>query len=427
MPDFVIKVENPAVIDGADTLFQAIRIRGSFDTTGTGVGYIPSRCGSVIYTDDNTALQIDFSHFSNENFSIHGVGFVDSSHYPNGTPNTTHPAIIISKGLPDGSAIRYITGNSLRNCAFHGYEKATHWIGRALNEVPSAALLNYIGPTLFDNVNVENCGTAVHMTDCTLNHLWVSNSTWFSMSGQAIKLQKTLTGSGGNFHVTFNNMVFEGIAGLVNTADGLIGTGTPGAGEARNKLVLNSCNREFCGLYGPIGVGGTYQGNPLGSVGNTDIYINGIWTTGAAFGEENLPGLEHGASITSTVRTEFTNDGTGYVFTPELVNVAELASTIPANSNVVYSITASDHPFELELNLTIAGGALGGQCVKAYGQAGGGKWRDVQGVLGTGITVNYADGSTSDAFELDVINGNAFDVSVFFRLTNKTANLVTIT
>ncbi|HBO0439350.1 TPA: hypothetical protein L4B04_005748, partial [Pseudomonas aeruginosa] len=82
LPDGVVRLNSPAVINGSTTLFSSVKIRGTFKTSGVSAGYVVSRVGSLIYTDGNSALDISFNDFRNENFDIRGVAFVDTSFYP---------------------------------------------------------------------------------------------------------------------------------------------------------------------------------------------------------------------------------------------------------------------------------------------------------------------------------------------------------
>lgn len=419
LPDGIVRVDSPAVIVGSTTGFSTVHLEGTFATTATRLGYIPSDCGSVIFTNGNSALDIWFNFFANENFCIRGVGFVDSSHYPAGTPNAPVAAVIIRKGTVDGSNARYITGNVLESCAFQGYVAATEYIGVAAGTVPSAALLNYIGPTTYDRVHVGNCRDAVLLTDSSMNHLWVRDSVWFEMTGYGIRLIKTASGSGGNVRATFDNMVFEGMRGPLNAAGGLSGAGVAGAGEYRNKLVLNSCDREFCGNFGPTEGNGFYSGNPLGYVGNTDVIINGVWTSGLAYGEITLPGVETGGTVSSSVPAQFVLTGSRNL-TPETVNVAEDTFAVSSGGSVTKSVVAGGvGGFGATLTLTIAGGTLGYQTVLLAGQTAGGKLRTVSGALGYGVTVIYTDGASTSLCDVQIGNVTIYDLDVTIRVTNR--------
>ncbi|MFW5186099.1 hypothetical protein ACOANO_29905, partial [Pseudomonas aeruginosa] len=201
LPDGAVRLNSPAVINGSTTLFSSVKIRGTFKTSGVSAGYVVNRVGSLIYTDGNSALDISFNDFRNENFDIRGVAFVDTSFYPPGTPASPNPAIIIRKGNPDGSSNRYITGNVLEDVAFVSYQDPIKTIGVAAG-LPA---YNYVGPTSLNRVYFYRCGTVMHLQDCTYNQLFMNECLLFDISSQAIFLSKTDSGTGGNVVVTFNN------------------------------------------------------------------------------------------------------------------------------------------------------------------------------------------------------------------------------
>ncbi|EKF8170919.1 hypothetical protein O0R66_006655, partial [Pseudomonas aeruginosa] len=330
LPDGAVRLNSPAVINGSTTLFSSVKIRGTFKTSGVSAGYVVNRVGSLIYTDGNSALDISFNDFRNENFDIRGVAFVDTSFYPPGTPASPNPAIIIRKGNPDGSSNRYITGNVLEDVAFVSYQDPIKTIGVAAG-LPA---YNYVGPTSLNRVYFYRCGTVMHLQDCTYNHLFMNECLLFDISSQAIFLSKTDSGTGGNVVVTFNNCVFESIWGIMNTANGLTSS------SMRNTAVFNSCNREFCGLYGPTGGGGDFAGSPLGYVGHTDIMINGNWERGQAFGETTLPAIDPGAVIFASRYVDVIMNG-GQVGSPEYVNVVDVSGTIPASGSLTKTFNVS--------------------------------------------------------------------------------------
>ncbi|WP_416054824.1 hypothetical protein [Pseudomonas aeruginosa] len=330
LPDGAVRLNSHAVINGSTTLFSSVKIRGTFKTSGVSAGYVVNRVGSLIYTDGNSALDISFNDFRNENFDIRGVAFVDTSFYPPGTPASPNPAIIIRKGNPDGSSNRYITGNVLEDVAFVSYQDPIKTIGVAAG-LPA---YNYVGPTSLNRVYFYRCGTVMHLQDCTYNHLFMNECLLFDISSQAIFLSKTDSGTGGNVVVTFNNCVFESIWGIMNTANGLTSS------SMRNTAVFNSCNREFCGLYGPTGGGGDFAGSPLGYVGHTDIMINGNWERGQAFGETTLPAIDPGAVIFASRYVDVIMNG-GQVGSPEYVNVVDVSGTIPASGSLTKTFNVS--------------------------------------------------------------------------------------
>ncbi|HEJ1456413.1 TPA: hypothetical protein SLU67_002678 [Pseudomonas aeruginosa] len=415
LPDGVVRLNSPAVINGSTTLFSSVKIRGTFKTSGVSAGYVVSRVGSLIYTDGNSALDISFNDFRNENFDIRGVAFVDTSFYPPGTPESSNPAIIIRKGNPDGSSNRYITGNVLEDVAFVSYQDPIKTIGVAAG-LPA---YNYVGPTSFNRVYFYRCGTVMHLQDCTYNHLFMNECLLFDISSQAIFLTKTDSGTGGNVVVTFNNCVFESIWGIMNTANGLTSS------SMRNTAVFNSCNREFCGLYGPTGGGGNFAGSPLGYIGHTDIMINGNWERGQAFGETTLPAIDPGAVIFASRYVDVIMNG-GQVGSPEYVNVVDVSGTIPASGSLTKTFNVSGS-FVLNADVAYDDGFGGHQNVVAYGNPTGSKARDVTGtIISAGLSATYGDGPSGAAFTVTFNNGTASPINVKIRVTNKAGLIVTV-
>ncbi|HID7906179.1 TPA: hypothetical protein ACXIE1_004345 [Pseudomonas aeruginosa] len=415
LPDGVIRVNSTAVINGSAALFSSVKIRGTFKTSGVAAGYVVSRVGSLIYTDGNSALDISFNDFRNENFDIRGVAFVDTSFYPAGTPASPNPAIIIRKGNPDGSSNRYITGNVLEDVAFVSYQDAVKTVGIATG-LPA---YNYVGPTSFNRVYFYRCGTVMHLQDCTYNHLFMNECLLFDISSQAIFLSKTDSGTGGNVVVTFSNCVFESIWGIMNTANGLTSS------SMRNTAVFNSCNREFCGLYGPTGGGGNFAGSPLGYIGHTDVMINGNWERGQAFGETTLPAIDPGAVVFASRYVDVIMNG-GQVGSPEYVNVVDFSGTIPASGSLTKTFNVSGS-FVLNADVAYDDGFGGHQNVVAYGNPTGSKARDVTGtIISAGLTATYGDGPSGAAFTVTFNNGTASPINVKIRVTNKAGAIVTV-
>ncbi|EOX9899825.1 hypothetical protein ACPZLB_000048 [Pseudomonas aeruginosa] len=415
LPDGVIRVNSTAVINGSAALFSSVKIRGTFKTSGVAAGYVVSRVGSLIYTDGNSALDISFNDFRNENFDIRGVAFVDTSFYPAGTPASPNPAIIIRKGNPDGSSNRYITGNVLEDVAFVSYQDAVKTVGIATG-LPA---YNYVGPTSFNRVYFYRCGTVMHLQDCTYNHLFMNECLLFDISSQAIFLSKTDSGTGGNVVVTFSNCVFESIWGIMNTANGLTSS------SMRNTAVFNSCNREFCGLYGPTGGGGNFAGSPLGYIGHTDVMINGNWERGQAFGETTLPAIDPGAVVFASRYVDVIMNG-GQVGSPEYVNVVDFSGTIPASGSLTKTFNVSGS-FVLNADVAYDDGFGGHQNVVAYGNPTGSKARDVTGtIISAGLTATYGDGPSGAAFTVTFNNGTASPINVKIRVTNKAGLIVTV-
>lgn len=409
LPDGIVRVNTPWSIVGAVDVFSTIKLRGTFKTSATNLGYIPTRCGSVIYTSGNAAIVATFNDWRNENFDIRGVGFVDASHYPAATPNSLLPAISIVKGNADGSSGRYITGNVLEDVAFNGYANALEFVGRALTN----PLLNYIGPTSLNRTYFSNCGSAILLTDCTLNHLWISDSVLFQLSSQGIKLTKTGAGTGGTVNATLTNCVLEAMAGLLNTAGGIL--------DQRNQLVLNSCNREFCGLYGAggPGVNGFYSGNPLGYIANTDVYIDGIWTKGLAYGELTFPTADTGSVICSAVPATFTVAAGGKIGTPSTINKVDNTYTLAAGATLNRSVRTdvTGVGFSADIDITANEGFLGRKLLKVYGNTGGVKYCDTTGTFGAGLTLTTAAGGTTDMVNLVIANATAYSLTIRIQCT----------
>lgn len=414
LPDGPVLVTSPAQIDGQATLFGCLKIRGSFRDNATRLTSYPDKSGTVIYTKNNSAININFNHFSNEGLDFNGVGFYDETSYVSGT-YAPFPAISASKGNLDGSNNRYITGLKFDNIVAVGYREFLEFIGKVPESIPSAALLNYIGPTIFSNTNFSKCRDVIHLVDCSMNHLYVSESVWFDLEGVGIRLTRSAGGSGGIVHANFTNMVFEGMRGMLNTAGGRESSGQAGAGEFRNKLILNSCNREYCGLFGPSSSspGAFYTGNPLGYVGNTDVVIAGVWTEDIAYGEGQLPALD---SNTSTIASSVPANiivGSSRSLSPEYINCKYKKYVLSANSTVnIVAQTVDTGPFVVDFNMLLEDGALGYQKGTLSGQTGGAKFRELSGVLGQGISVNYSDGTANDWLNVTVTNSTIYNIVV---------------
>ena len=143
------------VIDGADTLFKAVRWVGTFKGTGTSAeySYWTGTQGTVILTKGNNVLTTKFKRLVNENIIVDGVAFVDETNkYPN---NTAKYAIKISKGDPSvfPEHARYITGLQFNNVAFVGYQHVVIFRGN-YTKSQGAYTANYIGPTFFNHCYV---------------------------------------------------------------------------------------------------------------------------------------------------------------------------------------------------------------------------------------------------------------------------------
>ncbi|MBF2975138.1 hypothetical protein HKT52_36925, partial [Pseudomonas aeruginosa] len=226
------------------------------------------------------------------------------------------------------------------------------------------------------------------------------------------------SGTGGNVVVTFNNCVFESIWGIMNTANGLTSS------TKRNTAVFNSCNREFCGLYGPTGGGGNFAGSPLGYIGHTDVMINGNWERGQAFGETALPAIDSGAVIFASRYVDVLMNG-GQVGSPEYVNVVDFSGTIPASGSLTKTFNVSGS-FVLNADVAYDDGFGGHQNVVAYGNPTGSKARDVTGtIISAGLSATYGDGPSGAAFTVTFNNGTASPINVKIRVTNKAGLIVT--
>lgn len=424
MPDFLVRVDTVATVRGDIELFDTVKIRGTFSTSATALGYVPGRCGSVIYGNGNSLLEIQFNHDTNENWDIRGVGFVDASQFPAGTPNATVAAIRILKGRADGSLNRYITGNVFEDCAFNGYVAGVDCYGIVpASFAANAYLMNYIGPTSFVRTYVGNCSDALRLFDCTMNHLWIKGSVWFAMTGHGIRLVQTGGGTGGNVSVTMDGMVFEAMYGPINTAGGLSGPGVPGAGERRNKLILRSCNREYTGLFGPTGPGLSYSGNPLGYVGHTDIEISGVWTNGLAFGELTLPTLDLDSTLSSSSVATFVIDPSSRVLTPELVNHYRYSFNVPASGSITKILRGGlADSFLSDVNLFFADGVFGFKKVRAGGIANSSKYQEVSGTVNAALTFTVTSGASGDYASIQITNASASIISCTADVINYKGN-----
>jgi hypothetical protein len=416
LPDFIFGVHSTVVIDGAETLFSTVKMRGSFCSSATALGYIPDRCGTVIYTKGNCAIEMWFNDFRNENYAIRGVGFCDQSFYPPGSANSGAPAIRLMKGTLTGENIRYITGNVIEDVAFVGFGNAINMVGVVPASVEHSVDKNYIGPTTFNRVNATSCGSAVLLTDCTMNHFWWNNSTLFGLTGYGVQVIKTPEGSGGNVCVTYNNMVFEAMLGMINTA----GANLPGVGVGiRNKLVLNSCNHEYCGAFGPGGEYGIYSGNPLGYTGYTDVYINGIWTKELGFGESTLPMIDAGGQIFATTDATVAASSDGIIRTPNTINsYRKTVNYADGESKATLITLGGAGGFVVELDIEIADGALGFQRAIVRGQIGVSGVVNIVGTVEPSVTVSVTVPAAAGHISVSVANASGFPFSVKLSATS---------
>lgn len=410
LPDYLFTVGTVTALQASVDAFTNIRIKGTFATTATALQTNPEICGTVIYTNGNSVVDAWFDNWSAENIKIKGVGFYDKSASPTTNPKSTAAPIVVQKGNLTGNGVRYITGNIFEDCAAVGYVAIVDFVGRTPASVPSAALLNYVGPTSFIRADVKHCTNAIRLVDATANHLWASESTWFELDGACITTLQTVGGSGGNVHATLDKMVIEGTAGIFNTAGALTGVAA-----IRNKLVLNSVNHEFCGRFGRTEPNGFYSGSPLGYVANTDVFINGVWTEGTAYGETSLPTADTGSAIYSTTPAKINVAGGGKVKTSNLINRETLSFSLPANGAASFKVTLLDVTagfYDATTSIVVSNGEVGKNVVQLYGSIAGPRYSETSGTYAAGFSTAVATTGVGTAGTVTITNGTIYTVIV---------------
>jgi hypothetical protein len=410
LPDYLFTVGTVTALQASVDAFTNIRIKGTFATTATALQTNPEICGTVISTNGNSVVDAWFDNWSAENIKIKGVGFYDKSAFPATNPKSTVAPIVVQKGNLTGDGVRYITGNIFEDCAAVGYVAIVDFVGRTPASVASAALLNYVGPTSFIRADVKHCTNAIRLVDATANHLWASESTWFELDGACITPLQTTGGSGGNVHATLDKMVIEGTAGIFNTAGALTG------GDAiRNKLVLNSVNHEFCGRFGPTEPNGFYSGSPLGYVANTDVFINGVWTEGMAYGETSLPNADTGSAIYSTTPAKIDVSGGGAVKTSNLINREKLSFSLPANGAASFKVTLLDVAagfYDATASIVVSTGEAGKGVVQLFGSIAGPRYSETSGTYAAGFSTAVDTTGVATAGTVTITNGTTYTVLV---------------
>lgn len=410
LPDYLFKVGTVTALQASVDAFTNIRIKGTFATTATALQTNPEICGTVIYTDGNSVVDAWFDNWSAENIKIKGVGFYDKSAFPATNPKSTVAPIVVQKGNLTGEGVRYITGNIFEDCAAVGYVAIVDFVGRTPTSVPFAALLNYVGPTSFIRADVKHCTNAIRLLNATANHLWASESTWFEIDGSCVTTLQLGGGSGGNVCATLDKMVIEGTAGIFNTAGALIGVDA-----IRNKLVLNSVNHEFCGRFGPTEPNGFYSGSPLGYVANTDVFINGVWTEGTAYGETSLPNADTGSAIYSTTPAKINVNGGGKVKTSNLINRETLSFILPASGSVSFKVTLLDVSagfYDATTSIVVSNGDAGKKVVQLFGSIAGPRYSETSGTYAAGFSLAVATTGVATAGTVTITNGTTYTVLV---------------
>ncbi|GGB10248.1 hypothetical protein GCM10011491_42760 [Brucella endophytica] len=117
--------------------------------------------GTMIVTKGAyNALEVDFLQFSNENFSVEGISFL------NATPDyTSSTAIIVTRGE---SNQRYISGFEFRKVSTSGYAASFRFVGK---NVTDGVGQNHIGNVVFDQCNMTNGGIGISLSKCSLKSI----------------------------------------------------------------------------------------------------------------------------------------------------------------------------------------------------------------------------------------------------------------
>ena len=418
-PDGTYKVLTKISIDGAATAFRAVRWRGTFTGTGTSAGYAPDlgRCGTIIQTAGNAALEVWFRRFFNENISIRGIAFVDTaSVYPGAI--TTAAAIKLIKGDPTGypAEKRYISNHVFEDVAVYGYADAVVFRGSYRKDEGGTYLDNYFGPISFVRFYPYQCGTGVVAENATLNLLRVTESLFFCLSGGGIVKREAadlpLAARTEMIIMCQLDMVhFEDVRGLFRFF------GAPPAGAFKNCISMCDVTRELCGLYD------AQHGNPYGLVEHTNIILNGRHDQ---WGELTAPVLGIGSSITSqTPQAVYVLAGPGVSNSPDKINTLyDVNLLVSGGASLIKSLVVAEGA-GIEADITsrviINGGELGIKTFHSYGKTqpgAGGRFHDSDGQLAAGLTatVNTATGNAIQEFIVQ--NTTGATVTVVLEVIN---------
>lgn len=394
------------IIDGADTLFKAVRWVGTFKGTGTSAGYSywTGTQGTVILTKGNNLLTTKFKRLVNENIVIDGIAFVDlDKTYP--LVNPTLYAIKISKGdlavYPDHQ--RYITGLQFNNLAFVGYQHPIKFRGN-YTKSQGGYTANYIGPTFFNHCYIYECNMGVVVENATLNRLLIDKSLFFNINKGAIVKQDALDIAANErteslIMCQINMTHFESCWGIFRFS------GQPPANEFKNQVTMIDVTREFCGLYDG------QNGSPYGVVEYTDIRISGRHDQ---YGENTVANIGVGSTLTSDtlIKARILPDG-GKSLSPSKINVDSKTVTVDAKSSKIVTVIGNDvdKPFDITVKVVINGGTHGYKEVKAFGVLTAGSYRVLTetGELQSTVTIQK---NSYNSVMLEVVIANDADTSI---------------
>ena len=406
------------IIDGADTIFKAVRWVGTFKGTGTSAeySYWTGTQGTVILTKGNNLLTTKFKRLVNENIVIDGIAFVDETNkYPN---NTAKYAIKISKGdlatYPDN--MRYITGLQFNNVAFVGYVQAIIFSGN-YTKSQGAYTANYIGPTSFSNLYVYKCNDGIVAENATLNRLSIDKSLFFNINHGAIVKREALDIAANErteslIMCQINMTHFEGCWGIFRFS------GQPPANEFKNQITMIDVTREFCGLYDG------QNGSPYGVVEYTDIRINGRHDQ---YGENAVANIGIGSTLTSDtlIKARILPEG-GKSLSPSKINVDSKTVTVDPNASKIVAVNGFDidKPFDITVKVIINGGTHGYKELKAFGVLTAGSYRVLTetGELHSTVTIQKLSYNTT-MLEIIVTNTAAVSIIASVEVTNNTTGM----
>ena len=413
-------IENEATVDGAETLFRSVRLRGTFSSTGVSAqyGWWTGRGGTTIVTKGNSLLTVWFRRFFNENIVINNISIVnDSASFP----STLAPhAIRLIKGDPIGypDDKRYITGNIFNNFATSGFVAGVLFRGNYKKTDASSYLSNYIGNTTFDHFYPYQCGSGIVVENATLNRLRVSNSMFFSNSLGAIIKREAVdlipTERTEMLVMCQLDMVhFEDCRGMFRFF------GQNPTNEFKNYIVMNDVTREFCGMYDGI------NGSPYGIVEYTNIFVNGRHDQ---YGETSLPVLGVGSTLTAQVEMSANLITQGAkTLSPEKINLTKFTGNLVSGGlNLTKGLVLAEgvgHSFDVTTDVIVDDGSAGCKTFRSVGktQSGtGGRIHIEAGsyVAGVSVTVNTAAGGNMQEFIVSNTTGATVKVDIVVRRNN---------
>lgn len=425
VPDGVYKVTAKAVVDGTADTFSAVRIRGNGSATGAELRADPTKCGPVIYTTGGGALEVWFRQWNNEKIDIRGVSFYDAAAYPS-DGRAAVPAIKIKKGDPSGS-LRYISNLNFHDIAACGYEEPIVFQGMYSYADAASWGLNFLGPLHIERYFPYNNGCAMTFANCTANRFSMRDSLVHGTTSGAIRLKKdgdlaAGTGTGGLLMAEFAMVHFEDCKGWFyadHSTDFY-----DGGKLVKNQLTFMDVTDEFCGVYGPVGAGGFYQGDRLGLTAlKSDIRFLGRCDYDTTYGSEGRIEIGSGSSISSQALINVKLAAGAIKETPSTVNVIYKTFDLPVNTTVSKNIVVAEGAyvgFEADVTISVDGGDMGTKYIKTNGRTGGVIRRYETGDFGMGIVLTYPTYGSADLLAVSVKNDTIYPMTFTLRLETRT-------